>query len=118
VELVLLTLGEHGARAITASESIVQPGFSVDALDTTGCGDAFCAAVTRGLLEREHLDDVGALSGEALAHLLLSGQAAGACVATTPGCVEGLTRSAYDELLAEQGDRVLDGTADRPVTSR
>jgi sugar/nucleoside kinase (ribokinase family) len=118
VKLILLTLGEHGARAITATESVMQPGFVVEGLDTTGCGDAFCAAVTHTLLERDDLGDVGALSADDLARLLLAGQAAGACVATTPGCVDGLSRPAFDELFAEQGSRVLAATSDASVTSR
>lgn len=42
---VVITLGPEGAAWADASGSGHVPGFQVDAVDTVGCGDAFCAAL-------------------------------------------------------------------------
>ena len=42
---VFVTLGKKGAYYATPQESGYVEGFEVDAVDTTGCGDAFTGAV-------------------------------------------------------------------------
>jgi len=49
---VVVTLGAHGAVARDArGQRYMQPGFPVQALDTTGAGDAFCAGLATALAE-------------------------------------------------------------------
>ncbi len=44
VPTVITTLGEEGARIESNGESVYGPGFSAEAVDTTGAGDCFAAA--------------------------------------------------------------------------
>lgn len=49
-EAVFVTLGKEGALAATSSgERIVRPGRETAVVDTTGCGDVFCAAASSAL---------------------------------------------------------------------
>ncbi len=55
VTTVVVTLGERGALAIADGTVLHQPAPVIEPVDTTGAGDAFCAALTDGLL-RGRLD--------------------------------------------------------------
>jgi sugar/nucleoside kinase (ribokinase family) len=44
VEVVIVTLGPHGAMALVDGEIVRAPGFEMKAVDTTGAGDLLCAA--------------------------------------------------------------------------
>ncbi len=46
---VAVTQGSKGALVVTADEAIEVPAYSIDVVDTTGCGDAFSAGFLRGL---------------------------------------------------------------------
>jgi ribokinase/sulfofructose kinase len=66
---VVVTFGSRGALAVTRDESVVQAGFVVQAVDTTGAGDtfnaAFVSATVAGLPLAERLrfaNGAGALS--------------------------------------------------------
>lgn len=110
VEIVFLTSGDRGATATTSRLSVTQPGFRVDAVDATGCGDAFCAGVTFELLRRHQTVSpavMGELDAAELAAVLATAQAVGASAATRPGCVEGVSRATVDALVEEQGADVL-----------
>lgn len=48
VRCVAVTRGAEGALVVTADEEIEVPAYSVDVVDTTGCGDAFSAGFLRG----------------------------------------------------------------------
>lgn len=48
VRCVAVTLGAKGALVVTADEEIEVPAYSIDVVDTTGCGDAFSAGFLRG----------------------------------------------------------------------
>lgn len=52
LRLLVVTLGSRGCRVMTPHFSADVPGFSVDAVDTTGAGDGFMAGLLKGLLER------------------------------------------------------------------
>lgn len=108
-ELVLVTSGERGASAHTKRWEIGQPPFSVEVVDATGCGDAFCAGVIRRLAEAEPGAGLD-LAPEELTELLLEGQAVGAAAATATGCVEGVTRGTVEDILAAQGEGVREQT--------
>jgi sugar/nucleoside kinase (ribokinase family) len=47
---VVVTLGARGALAVTRDEAVVQPGFAVRAVDTTGAGDTFNAAFVSAMI--------------------------------------------------------------------
>lgn len=48
--MACVTLGPAGAMLIADGQSVVEPGFEVKAVDTTGAGDVFRAAFIYGLL--------------------------------------------------------------------
>lgn len=71
---VVLTLGVQGALMLTATESAHVPALTVDAVDTTGAGDAFCGALATTLA-----------SGETLRGAVAFANAAGAAAVTVVG---------------------------------
>jgi len=103
VKLVAITNGEEGASLATSHEQVEQPAFTVDAIDPTGCGDAFCAGLLKKLLEWE-MPEPSALDRAKLEELLRYGQAVGAAAATAPGCTSGVSRNLIAQLLREQGN--------------
>jgi sugar/nucleoside kinase (ribokinase family) len=46
---VVATRGAEGALVVTADGTVHVPAFTVDVVDTTGCGDAFSAGFLRGI---------------------------------------------------------------------
>ncbi len=56
VKQVVMTLGENGALIVTASSSKHVPAIHVDAVDTTGAGDAFNAGLATALAWGQSLD--------------------------------------------------------------
>lgn len=108
--LVLLTSGGHGARAITATHTVTQPGYRIDVVDPTGCGDAFCAGAIEWLIgssERPLGAATAGLTPDDLPRLLAHAQAVGAAAATAAGCVEGVSRRLVDHLRESQAGRLL-----------
>ncbi|MEZ6118512.1 MAG: carbohydrate kinase family protein [Pirellulaceae bacterium] len=58
IKMAVFTAGERGAELFTADQHLVQPAFSVRAVDTTGAGDVFCGALSFGLLQNWPLDQL------------------------------------------------------------
>jgi sugar/nucleoside kinase (ribokinase family) len=48
---VVMTMGAHGAEAVSAEERIATPAPAVSAVDTTGAGDVFAAGLVHALLD-------------------------------------------------------------------
>jgi sugar/nucleoside kinase (ribokinase family) len=72
VGCVAATRGAHGALVVDPDTEERVPAFSVDVVDTTGCGDAFSAGFVRGLaLDRSSRD--AAVLGCAAAALVAQG---------------------------------------------
>ena len=99
--LCVATLGPNGsawaARASTGKGSSGRvPGFTVDVVDATGCGDAFMAAVLVRLLSRlpagsaRRRADLGKLEEKHLAEALRWANAAGALTARKKGVMSAL----------------------------
>jgi ribokinase len=98
VKAVVVTQGRRGATVHTAERTWRQPAFPVQAVDTTGAGDAFTAAAAVGLARGLPLPEV---IRQAAAAGALATRAAGARAAL-PG---------YDELAELLADRVALPTA-------
>lgn len=90
-ELAVVTLGEQGAVFATASgEAGVVEAFPVQAIDSVGAGDAFCAALAVALCE-----------GRTAAAAVRFAAAAGALAVTAAGAATSLPRrAAVDRLLS------------------
>ncbi len=114
VRLVLVTGGHQGARAFTQRWTVTQPGFLVDTVDATGCGDAFCAGVIL-YFEKVGLASFGELEPGQLTELLILAQAVGASAATAAGCVEGVAAETVEAILADQGNAVRTATQINPT---
>ena len=74
---VILTLGAQGALMLTATETEHVSALSVEAVDTTGAGDAFCGALATALASGEDLHPAVAFANAA-------GAAAVTVVGATP----------------------------------
>ncbi|MDF9811230.1 ribokinase [Streptomyces sp. SPB162] len=87
---VVVTLGAAGAAAADGRCRLTEPGFPIDAMDTVGAGDAFCAQLALALGP-----------GRPLAPALRRACAAGAVAATRRGAQQALpTRAEVDALVS------------------
>lgn len=55
--LVAVTLGSEGCWLVTSEASCRHDGYRVDVVDTTGCGDAFTAALALKVLQQATLEE-------------------------------------------------------------
>lgn len=62
VKTIALKLGKAGCRLIRVDRDIHFPGFAIEAVDSTGAGDAFCAGMIHGLAQRWGLEMTGRLA--------------------------------------------------------
>ena len=86
---IVLTLGEQGALMLTETISELIPALSVEPVDTTGAGDAFCGALATALA-----------SGENLQSAVEFANAAGAAAVTVIGATPSMpTRAKIERLL-------------------
>ncbi|WP_406313944.1 PfkB family carbohydrate kinase [Streptosporangium sp. NBC_01639] len=69
---VLVTLGAEGSLVATASGLTRVPALDVPVVDTTGCGDAYCAGFITGLVDGREVVDAAGL-GTALAARVAGG---------------------------------------------
>src|SRR5947209_5399395 len=77
------------------------PGFSVDAVDTTGAGDGFVAALLAGVLAEPALEEI---PPERMQAILTLANAVGALTCTRKGAIPALpTRAEVERFLVEQG---------------
>ena len=90
-----VTKGPGGAVLYTPDQKHVCEGFKVDAVDTTGAGDAYTASILSGTLKGD--------SASEPAQIVLNACAAGALAATKKGAMESLPSiSDISNLVAEQ----------------
>ncbi len=90
-QTVVVTMGARGAQVVARDQTDTVPSFAVDALDTTGAGDAFNAALAVGLAE-----------GKALAQALRFANATAALCVTKAGAAGSAPyRAEVDALLAK-----------------
>lgn len=57
IQSVVLTLGSRGALLAEKNRLIMVPGYTVDVVDTTAAGDAFCAALAVNYVAHQNLED-------------------------------------------------------------
>ena len=92
---VVLTLGEQGALMLTAMASERVAALSVEPIDTTGAGDAFCGALATALA-----------SGETLRPAVEFANAAGAAAVTVTGATPSMpTRAKIEHLLESKNKK-------------
>ncbi|GHG06383.1 fructokinase [Deinococcus piscis] len=90
VQHVLYTKGPHGAEWHTRAGLLAEvPGFRVEAVDTTGAGDAFTGAVLAEMQRRGHRLSAD-LDAEAVQHLLWRAAAVGALTTLRRGALAAL----------------------------
>jgi sugar/nucleoside kinase (ribokinase family) len=87
--LVAVTLGSRGSVAVTARYAVEVDGYEVDAVDTTGAGDAFCAAMLAAYSETDATGPA-ALTDLDLIGIFRRSNAAGAIAVTRPGAIAAL----------------------------
>jgi fructokinase len=103
-DLVVITAGRKGCYAFTRKASVFAPGFKVRAVDTTGCGDSFLAALLFGILRNRN--GIGELPAPDLKSICRFANAAGALTATRFGVISALpTRSQVNALLGSSRRR-------------
>ena len=85
---VVLTLGAQGALMLTATESERVSALTVEAVDTTGAGDAFCGALATALA-----------TGETLRTAVEFANAAGAAAVTVVGATPSMPTRAKIERI-------------------
>ncbi len=87
-QIVVITKAENGCYFRTRHIDGYAEGFSVDVVDTTGCGDGFLAGLLHGLLQSGLKTEE--LSREQLHNICRYANAVGALVATRAGAITAL----------------------------
>ena len=101
VRLAVITRGEQGCYYRTRGASGAIEGLRPAVVDTTGAGDAFVAAMLRGVLDTVGRGDWQALAGDRLRRIMVEANAAGALTTTKKGAIPGLpTAAELAEFLA------------------
>ncbi|WP_010677741.1 carbohydrate kinase family protein [Bacillus timonensis] len=101
LSLLFVTLGDQGSYAYNKNGLVFVPGFSVKAVDTTGCGDAFFAGVLFQLLNNDLLEEE--VKQEKIEQILRFGNAMGAYVAQRKGAIPSMpTRDEIKEFIASK----------------
>jgi fructokinase len=99
LRLMAVTRGARGCVWLNAETDGADPGFEVEAVDTTGAGDAFTAALLAGLLAEPDI----ASDPVRLAHAIRFANAAGALATTRRGAMPALPdHAAIARFLAER----------------
>ena len=99
--IVVITHGEKGCSFFSRKGSGSVPGFSVRAADTTGCGDAFLAALLHGLANQ--LVHIDLLTADVLHSICRYANAVGALTSLHAGAMAIPSPAAVDQFLREQG---------------
>ena len=99
--LVIVTLGKEGALVFSGGRRLVQvPGFTVEVVETTGCGDSFMAATLAQLAGRS-IEEIAKLTPDELEPVARFANAAAAIVATRYGAADANpTKREVEEFLA------------------
>jgi ribokinase len=96
VQTVILTLGAQGALIVRPDRTLHVAGIPVDALDTTGAGDAFMAGLAVALAEGKALEDATRFAN-----------VAGALATRKPGAMPSLPTRDEVEAFAREQNKIL-----------
>ena len=88
VKLIILTKGSKGASIYTKRFSIEHQGFKINAVDTTGAGDAFIGSFLSQVLN--HKSHIESLSEHTLLDFLKFSNAVGAIVSSKHGAISSM----------------------------
>ncbi|MCM1277137.1 MAG: carbohydrate kinase [Lachnospiraceae bacterium] len=100
ISLVLVSLGRNGSIALSNSAFAEMPSYKVNAVETTGAGDTFCACVLNYVLENGLKD----YTSSELEEMLRFANAAAAIVTTRKGALAVMPeRSEIEELILKYG---------------
>ena len=112
-QLVVVTLGPEGSTFATADGGEHVPPFAVNAVDATGCGDAFIAGLWRQLLASRDWRDQ--LRSPRLREILRYANAVGALTAQKVGVIPALPTAAQVEtfLISARPARRVPGTPEQ-----
>lgn len=113
--MVVVTRGKDGCFCRTAKETLDLPGYSVEAIDTTGAGDAFVGGLLTGLVALNAPErGVGALTAAELRPALRLANAVGALTTTVRGAIPALpSRASARAFLVERGEAAAVSLLDR-----
>ena len=100
-QLCVATLGADGSYFNNGQDSEFIPGFEVETVDATGCGDAFIAGLLTQIVAMAR--PVTDLPADQLTRALRYANAVGALTALTQGVIPALpTRDTVDQFLDQQ----------------
>ena len=99
-KLLAVTLAERGCILFTPQCSVVQKGFEVNCVDSTGAGDAFWGNMLAKLCERGSAADN--ISESELNDLAVWANAAGALAVTKPGAIPAMPDRESTEALCKK----------------
>jgi fructokinase len=104
-QVAIITMGARGCFVQTSRIEGTWPGFPLKPLDTTGCGDAFFAAIVHGIAVREEPPDAISLDGWDT--ICRTANAAGALTALKPGAADAIPSVRTIRSLARSRTRRL-----------
>ncbi|MBN2224530.1 MAG: carbohydrate kinase [Deltaproteobacteria bacterium] len=96
--LVAVTGGNRGSVAVTAHYAVEVDAYEVGVVDTTGAGDAFCAAMLAAFSETS-AKEPAALTDLDLIRMFQRANAAGAIAVTRPGAIGSLPTAGEIDLF-------------------
>ncbi|MFH1228476.1 MAG: PfkB family carbohydrate kinase [Planctomycetota bacterium] len=109
VKLVIISLGARGCYYNNGRSSGYVAGYKVKAVDTTGAGDGFMAAVLAGIAKQSYKKDKSKLNELNLKEILGFANAAGALTTTRVGAINGLPTRQEAIRFLRAGNRAYDG---------
>jgi len=107
-KIAIVSMGDKGLIARTGEALFSMPAFKVPVVDPTGAGDALCAGVIIGLLQKMNFRrcNIVDLSIDDIVDALLIGEAAGAACVTAVGTTTAVTEENVKKILREQGEQL------------
>lgn len=100
IPIIFVTLGEKGSLVFSKNAIIETPAINVEAVDTTGAGDAFVSGILYGI--NEWVDDFSTLTEETLKKIVRLATISGGLAASKKGAMTALPDLAEIKTLEER----------------